>query len=833
MPLSPQVSQEIKFLSGLNPDEHSITKVDDQLVTVERRSALCNFWHWFIYLITFTLVPRNGELDELTQEILKDLSDEIEKATTNEKDLAEHAVQMLSKVIANNGGSQAAKIDEMLATMEKVQGLPDVQKLGGSPAAKLKEEPSPSVKPKEVGKAAHPKADNTQLQKLIQETWLKIEAFYKKTEEESKKKGDDVDDEQTQAEYDRAVKEILNPIYEALTTIEDSVDLTKKELDLVVGCLQVDLQLFVKNLTPNLLTCLVKNALFLSGSGFIEIILAQLPMDKKFAPAFAKGFEPDQGAMKQSPKADEEQTPGKKTEFKDVLAAINAALDKFKDHLTDQEMKAFALHLCERTLQEPSIRIDYNFRIILDILDKLKPLNNDHTLLKALCQVEDIYSLRLIYLRTEETDFVTQEILTSNPLNQKDPDHFFDDLVRELHFLNHDKTMPIYESFVQYVLKHVSDKRKQQLVSNLQPKEMAENLEFIPTQSLKTLNDWALRDLCEKVRDAEKQKANPKGMKVFASALTAYQIARFTRDPSNCDFCAELLRLADRQTQVQYVNEALDAKQQDGRHEALEKANLAPAIWEEASKLNPAREYHAYVCPASPETLAAIVNGQIGNSEFLKIFFEDVYHAGEKADKRRACTAYLKPEVFIFEEPDTFRYKDWGQFTKTLREMDDRKKAEALLVTATINLFNSPGLDTDKVGKYLYMMSEQQLKSLPLDQFNKPEMQVLLAILTDQRDAGQLDTMKAIMEMNGQRFFEQFRPAFQEALWQDYAFTSNIKHLKTFLKWVLDEARQDTIKPIIDFIKSETYMVFNHDGIKDDPKMIALAARIGIEIDRL
>ena len=816
MPLSPKISQEIKFLSGLNPDEHSITKVDDQLTTVEKRSAFRNFWHWFIYLITFTLVPRNRELDELTQEILKDLSDEIEKATANEKDLAEHAVQMLSKVIANNGGSQGAKIDEMLATMEKVNGLPDVQKLGGSPVAKLKE--------------ALPKADNTQLQKLIQETWPKIDIWKKKTDEENKKKGDDVEDKEVQTENERALKEILNPIYEALTSIEDSVVLTKKEFELMIGCFQVDPDLFAKNPTPNLLTCLVKNALVLSEFGFIEKILTTLPMDMKFVPAFAKGFDTNQGAMQQSPKSDEEQAPGK-TEFQDVLAAIYAALDIFKDHLTDQEIKAFVLHLIERTLQEPSQRSDYSFKTILDLLDKLKPLNNDHAVLKALCQVTDTIKLKLIYLHTEETDFVTQEILKSNPLNQKDPDKFFDDLVRKLRYLNYDDTMPIYQAFIQYILKNESDKRKQQLFSTLQPREIAENLEFIPAPVLKSLSNPTLYDIAESVGDAEKQKPNPKRMKVFATALSAEKMAMLAQDRSNYELCAELLRLTDRQCQVQCVNDALDVQRKDCRHEALEKANLAPAIWEEASKLNPAREYHYYT--DSPEAHAAIVNGQIGNSEFLKKFFEDVYSADNESHGLRACTAYLKPEVLIFEEPETIWSKDWARFFKTLREMADRKQAEALLVQATLNLFNSPGFPADSIGQYFYMMSEEQLKSLPLDQFKIPEMRVLLAILTDQRNAGQLDTLTAIMETNGARFFDLFRPAYLEDQYGDFTFTSDIKYLKTFLTWVLGEAQADTIKPIIDFLKSETYMVFNHDGIKDDQQIIDLAFDVGIEIERL
>ena len=132
MPISFKVNQDIQFLNDLDPNQYSVGLKGNDLTKVGKRSTLRNFFSWVIYIISLTLIPRNRQLDQITRTILKDIQDEIGNATASEKDLAEKAISNLNAVIKNNGGSEGAAVDKMLATIAKIQGLPDVQKLAGN-----------------------------------------------------------------------------------------------------------------------------------------------------------------------------------------------------------------------------------------------------------------------------------------------------------------------------------------------------------------------------------------------------------------------------------------------------------------------------------------------------------------------------------------------------------------------------------------------------------------------------------------------------------------------------------------------------------------------------
>ena len=135
----------------------------------EKRSFFRNFLSWFIYLITFTLVPRNRELDRITQEILKNISDERDNFTEQEKSLAEKGMRNLKEVVANNGGSEEAAIDELIAIIEKIQALPEVKKLGGSPIARV-DSPQPKAR------AADDKPAEKSIEALVAQ-WNKHSGF--------------------------------------------------------------------------------------------------------------------------------------------------------------------------------------------------------------------------------------------------------------------------------------------------------------------------------------------------------------------------------------------------------------------------------------------------------------------------------------------------------------------------------------------------------------------------------------------------------------------------------------------------------------------------------
>lgn len=131
MAFSSKVGQKVQFLNDLDPDQFSINTKDNELITVNKRSAVCNFFSWVIYLLSFTLIPRNHKLDHITREILQEMEEELDYATDREKSLAEKAVRNLGVIIENNGGSEGKNVEALLQTIAKIQSLPEVKKLSG------------------------------------------------------------------------------------------------------------------------------------------------------------------------------------------------------------------------------------------------------------------------------------------------------------------------------------------------------------------------------------------------------------------------------------------------------------------------------------------------------------------------------------------------------------------------------------------------------------------------------------------------------------------------------------------------------------------------------
>lgn len=119
--------KDIVLLNQINPQEKSLSLSKNQkdLVISDKRSCFRNFLSWIIHIITFTLVPRNSELDKVTQRILDgyETFGKEHKFTFQEKEQIIKAVQNLKKITEKNGGSQVKKIDQLLGTIQKIQKL--------------------------------------------------------------------------------------------------------------------------------------------------------------------------------------------------------------------------------------------------------------------------------------------------------------------------------------------------------------------------------------------------------------------------------------------------------------------------------------------------------------------------------------------------------------------------------------------------------------------------------------------------------------------------------------------------------------------------------------
>ena len=130
-----KVDQKVQFLSNLDPDQFSVSTKDDELIAIHKRSAIRNFFGWVVYLLSFTLIPRNHNLRSHHPENFQELEAELDAATDSEKNLAEKAVRNLGMIIENNGGSEGKNVVALLKTIAKIQTLPAVKRLSGEEMA--------------------------------------------------------------------------------------------------------------------------------------------------------------------------------------------------------------------------------------------------------------------------------------------------------------------------------------------------------------------------------------------------------------------------------------------------------------------------------------------------------------------------------------------------------------------------------------------------------------------------------------------------------------------------------------------------------------------------
>ena len=153
-----------------------------------------------------------------------------------------------------------------------------------------------------------------------------------------------------------------------------------------------------------------------------------------------------------------------------------------------------------------------------------------------------------------------------------------------------------------------------------------------------------------------------------------------------------------------------------------------------------------------------------------------------------------KPEALKFDSPQNISVKIWYHYYKALREMGDQAQAQKLLVASTLHLCNNPDFSYFHA-TILYAMTKEQMALLPIEQFKKPEIRLLLACLTQRLDDKMIETANDLFDSKGGDFFNFFRRAYKrndedtdEELESKhfFAFKKDIQYLKNLLVWVLD-----------------------------------------------
>ena len=451
MPFSFDTKEKLEFLDALDADQYSISRDDKGLVQINKRSSFSSFFWTLLHYVSFGTIPRNRKLDCITREILDEIRDELEDATKMEKDLADNAVRKLQTILDNNGGSEGAALEELLKTIEKIKGLPEVQKLTGSDTPEKLSQPKKASKyhwldseesednenpvQKEVEepklRAAHDhipgtQSDDTKLQKVLQDLVQRYQDLSKKIFPEERKS-------ERQAEERQFEREAKAEVCQILPEITGTISLSDDELFILGEVFQeTEAEFLIQNLSPGLLTSIVTNTFLNANLGCLNGLLVTISkedpsFDKEQALAFASSFQVVLDRFKLRSGFKEIDGEQIKSFMIAMLSSEDYLLAALKTHLSSDELKKFGLNLAELLLcqvQENSEAMDQPFTTALTLLRKLKP-EYQEALLQVLSQVKEAKLLAKIVSNTTKSNLVAETIFENNLALNDDSDDIF------------------------------------------------------------------------------------------------------------------------------------------------------------------------------------------------------------------------------------------------------------------------------------------------------------------------------------------------------------------------------------------------------------------------
>lgn len=495
MAISPKTRQDLHFLSSLEATQFSVAFEGDNLKKVNKRSVACNFLSWFIYLITFTLIPRNRELDRITRSILKEIQNDLVQATGSEKSLAEKALQNLTIVINDNGGSDGNAVKKMLLTIGKINALPTVQLLSANQTTIQEDKRLQQV-----------------LQELLQHP-------------PNDKKG-------------------AEKIAELLPTLQGWSFLSEEELEeLGKGLNGLDPSFLKENLSTLLLELIVKNSLLRSNLTNIFCIMRAMiyqTFDKDQFMAFAQGFKEKQKGSKE---IDSRQVG-------ELILRLPQIAPFLQQHLSPDELRGFLENVCQLVVIHCADDSQETVKIFKQALLLLNTFGPDYrqTILQELCKVKPVILLVEIIHSTLPGDNAIESLLTFNPPKKSDPyDSFFDQFIDNLEIGE-------YPTIAPYVFKHASLKRKEIFVKHLSPYLIARFLEHIPTQLIVDLDDQTIIAVVKEIIKSQRNKSNVAQLEALAQAMKSDRLYKLVTLIDERDFWISLLPLCDVKTQMLFLS---------------------------------------------------------------------------------------------------------------------------------------------------------------------------------------------------------------------------------------------------------------------------------------
>lgn len=882
MAISNHLKSEMSFLNRIDPNRSSIFFQNQSLQSEKRRSRLANFFHWAIHILSGGLIRRNSKLDRVSQAILSEMGEVKGPLLQEEKTLLQKGIKNLIDIIKNNGGDYQKKAEAFLKTVENIELLSSLLKnntVGQDEEIEEIKEEGPKDSRLSEKLLALQKESAMYIAEALQPLLLEIKNPIALSEEESKileKAFPLLECECKAPDYryrdtgwlSKNLPHFSPGVISLLVTHAIAwknaghfyssmlISLTKEPVN------QKSMKAFLQSFSKlEASKCGNSASLLKEIDRSVIDILKQKASPKDFENFFKKllTFEKEEAhswlkregknltlpliswiaseaviwtknpselyssliaSLTEEP-IDREKLGGFIRSFPSTLTddGVNLSLfiydtfekkgiDLLKSNTSPEDFFAFAKNFLIFTLHQEKSKD--NAVYLLECNRFGKELRK--ALFQELVNVSDRKHLLSLLDISQKEDILIQDLI----------DKRRDELEEIL------KTLPLGIDFLEERFKKIGpylfekgDFELKKLCADLLPPEIiAVFIEIIPKELLRTfpIDKW-LKIADSLLAIQRNPKATEAQIKALAKGLNeAFLTVELLKD--KVLIFEKLISHFDKDQQVKVIDLALDNPMSYSLRDELKK--LSPEIFEEASRKNPQRKYSLYIYDFNPEIVSFVVNGQGSNSSFLNDFLWH-YFTLETKEKQKICATYLKPEIFSFENPEKLGAEFYKKFFQVLEEIP-KERGKKLLIAATQHLFNAPHFSWI-YRNLLFTLSRKQMASLPIGDYTKPEIRLLLALLSNHLSVEMIETANELVET---RRFDSFFDFFLGISYEN-ASEDELFDLQELFLWILHPETQERLKPVWDWLNVNMNEMLQFQWVKPGHQGIINGIRKAIQ----
>lgn len=856
------ISDNIRFLANLNVKKYSVELDANNLKPVEKRSTLKNFFSWVIYLITFTLVPRNSHLDQITRDILKDLGQQLNKAVTHdERTLFKKAIKNLLIVNKENGGSEIDATRNLLTAIKNIQILPAVQKLSKKqkPSEKIieklenpeilkegeseKQKEEPPIIPQPILHIIEELDKNNPEEELPQEEINKAGKEIPQQEEvdeEAKaaipelpyvpKKEEKTLSELLKNLMNQKADEVAEKLGPFLLQMKETEDLSKEEIKLFRHVLSNLSEEWIddnaKKLSPKIISFMVQNSFQNKNMGCIPSLLEALtkkPANIENLTEFVYGFP----IFADGKPAAALEDINSKILFNFIKKFEPPVIDFIKNNLSNgvigifiHSLFAYFVFQCEnknaKDLREFGVS-----RMIANWFGQ----EYEQLIINILCRIQSPTCLAGLLTVSKDEDEIVNAIFDLNP-KMEDQDFFVkfaDEIVKDCFFdpkaLDNDievnrqfRLQILYARLPKLIelFKCVRQPWQGILIEKLPSACSALAFSHISKAVIKQISGAKLIHMYKASKSLKIKDIDKKILESIVEFFDKQNVNDLYEKEK--DVCADLLPFLEMDNQIEVVSKILDHI--DFNNELFEEAKKLPLeIWEAASKGQEIIYNHFYAT-LPPNILAAIANGQCKNKFFIGTFFNSYFTDEKPEETKMACLDELNPAIFEVESIYPLMEKQllinfFNLFSKCL----DKEHAQKLIESFVIGLFNGVGYANKSLPIEIFLEeivkfdeeAKEKVMHMRLERFKKPEIRLLLACYTNRLDNKKIEAADEMDKDSIHDLFELLVPIVTKL---------KDKYRQRFLDWIQDLLQDNKLKD--SKLAWERWILENPRGFTDE-----------------